>query len=352
MAKVSIIIPVYGVEKYISKALDSVINQTLKDIEIICIDDCSPDNCPAILDEYAAKDSRLKVVHLEKNGGPGNARNIGIDMATSEYIMFLDPDDWYELDACELAYNQISKNNDDFVYFGLYTFNEKNETRNLLDSRLKQFRQFYHTGSFSLSNVDNLSLQFGESGYKIYSRGFIINNDIKFSTHFLLEDVPFYIKAAVYAKSVSVLDKPLYYYLIRNNSAVSNGDKWLDIFEARDIAYKIVCESPNRDVYLYPYLAAYINSIWYYYNSWKKLDRIASKEYYNKMRELFVRLNESHDISKLKDNIPYGTFKRIVKYDYKSYKLNNYLKKNFIITNDKKSKYMLLFGHKFILKRL
>ena len=110
MTKVSIIIPVYNRENYLPKALDSAVNQTLKDIEIICIDDCSTDNSLGILKEYASKDNRIIVLEQKENQGQGVARNRALDIAKGEYIMCLDSDDWLELNACELAYNQISKN--------------------------------------------------------------------------------------------------------------------------------------------------------------------------------------------------------------------------------------------------
>ena len=106
--KVSVIIPVYKVEAYLSRCVDTVINQTLKELEIILVDDGSPDNCPAICDEYALKDERIKVVH-KTNGGLSSARNAGLRIATGEYIFFLDSDDWLELDGMELLYNTAIK---------------------------------------------------------------------------------------------------------------------------------------------------------------------------------------------------------------------------------------------------
>ena len=110
MAKITIILPVYNVEKYLVQSLESVIHQTLEDIEIICINDSSSDNSLTILEGYSRKDSRIKIINLSKNHGAGYARNIGLKQATGEYIMFLDPDDWYEHNTCELAYNQILQN--------------------------------------------------------------------------------------------------------------------------------------------------------------------------------------------------------------------------------------------------
>ena len=126
MPKISVIIPVYNVKKHIRQALDSVVNQTLSDIEIICIDDCSTDSSFEILQEYARKDERIILLKQEQNKGAGPARNRGLDTAAGDYIMFLDPDDWYELTACEEAYNQITKYNNDFVMFNYYYFQDAN----------------------------------------------------------------------------------------------------------------------------------------------------------------------------------------------------------------------------------
>ena len=93
MCRVSVIVPVYKVEPYLRECVESVMAQTLTDIEIILVDDGSPDNCGAICDEYAAKDTRITVIHKE-NGGLSDARNVGLDIATGEYIGFVDSDDW------------------------------------------------------------------------------------------------------------------------------------------------------------------------------------------------------------------------------------------------------------------
>ena len=113
MPKVSVIIPVYNVENYLRQCLDSVVNQTLSDIEIICVDDGSTDNSGKILDEYATKDSRIKVIHKE-NGGYGKAMNVGLDNAIGEYIGIVEPDDYIALDMYETLYNIAKEKDLDF----------------------------------------------------------------------------------------------------------------------------------------------------------------------------------------------------------------------------------------------
>lgn len=123
-SKISVIIPIYNVEKYLNRCVDSVINQTYKNLEIILVDDGSPDNCGAICDEYAKKDARVKVIH-KKNGGLSSARNAGLDVMTGEYVTFIDSDDWIEKDLLNIEYDYIVSNNVDLVK-PLFKYDEEN----------------------------------------------------------------------------------------------------------------------------------------------------------------------------------------------------------------------------------
>ena len=111
---ISVVIPVYKVEKFIRNCVDSVIAQTYKDLEIILVDDVSPDGCPAICDEYAAADKRIKTVHKE-NGGLSSARNAGLDVATGEYVFFVDSDDYISENAIERLYEALIKEKADIA---------------------------------------------------------------------------------------------------------------------------------------------------------------------------------------------------------------------------------------------
>lgn len=114
---ISVIVPVYNVEKYLNRCVDSIINQTYRDLEIILVDDGSPDNCGKICDEYAALDPRIKVIHKE-NGGLSDARNAGLDKATGEYIAFVDSDDWVEPETYNMMISAIQKSQSDIAIFG------------------------------------------------------------------------------------------------------------------------------------------------------------------------------------------------------------------------------------------
>lgn len=126
--KISIIIPIYNVEKYLDKCVQCARHQTLQDIEIILVDDESPDGCPQMCDEYATQDSRIKVVH-KKNGGLGFARNSGLEVATGEYVTFLDSDDFVDLYTYEHLYNIAKKRNLDAVYYKFKRFVNEDEVK-------------------------------------------------------------------------------------------------------------------------------------------------------------------------------------------------------------------------------
>jgi glycosyltransferase involved in cell wall biosynthesis len=120
--KVSIIVPVYNVEKYLNKCIDSILSQTFTDFECILVDDCSPDNCPKICDEYAQKDSRVKVIHKPQNAGLPLARKTGMEASRGEYIQHTDSDDWIEPDMVETMYEKARSGNYDIVYCDYYNY--------------------------------------------------------------------------------------------------------------------------------------------------------------------------------------------------------------------------------------
>lgn len=119
MCEISIIVPVYKVEPYLRKCVDSILAQTFTDFEVILVDDGSPDNSGKICDEYASKDSRVRVIH-KKNGGLSSARNAGIDVARGKYLGFVDSDDYIEKDMYELLYDNIVKEQADLSICGIY----------------------------------------------------------------------------------------------------------------------------------------------------------------------------------------------------------------------------------------
>lgn len=182
-SKISIIVPVYNVERFLGQCLDSIVNQTYKNIEIILVEDGSPDKCGDICDEYAAMDERIIVIH-KKNAGVSAARNDGIDIASGEWVMFVDPDDWLELDCCRKVIEIAEKNKTDLIYFQIDINDEVGHV----------VREFPKIGSYMLKRNDLQNLQlddlagdyesFGfESGSpwgRFFRRKFLISNGCRF----------------------------------------------------------------------------------------------------------------------------------------------------------------------------
>jgi len=141
--KISIIVPIYNTEQYLPQCMDSLLNQTLTDIEIILVDDGSIDNCPVMCDEYAKQDHRIRVVHKE-NGGLGYARNSGLEIATGEYVAFVDSDDYIELNAYQKLYTLASDTKADIVYFACQRFDDHGDMW-LVANNHKEIQ--YHTAA-------------------------------------------------------------------------------------------------------------------------------------------------------------------------------------------------------------
>ncbi len=207
MPKVSVIIPVYNVEAYLRQCLDSVVNQTLKDIEIICVDDGSTDGSAAILKEYATKDERIKIL-TQSNSGAGAARNAGIARATGEWITFCDADDWIEPDAIEKMVAAAQREDADCVCCGMLR-DWRNGT--------SVFRPFDEMGP---SDTYNAVVN------KLFKRNLLENLKMDESVS-LGEDLMVSAQAMAKAKKIAVLEKGFYHYCENSSSMthVHNGRK-------------------------------------------------------------------------------------------------------------------------------
>lgn len=278
MPKVSIIIAVYNVEKYLKQCLDCLINQTLEDIEIICVDDGSTDKSLDILKEYQANDSRIKIIEQD-NQGPGIARNNALDAAEGEYVMVVDPDDWLELESCELAYNQIKKNNNDFVLYGYVKRDDK--TNEIIGgcTNYNIYKAFIEESHIDLSKIKNNFFMNGFSWNKIYSRKFIQDNSIQYAPFKLSEDIPFTCKAMILSRNISIINKPLYNYRIRNSSASFRCDNWEHAILSREIVKNFILDNELYEPYLNYYIEFSFNGLLYWYNKMLGIDITIKREF-------------------------------------------------------------------------
>lgn len=220
MTKLSIIVPVYNVEKYLPKCLESLIKQTLNDIEIICVNDGSMDNSLAILKEFASRDSRIRIID-NQHQGVAKTRNTGIEQSTGEYIGFVDSDDYIDIDFFEKLYNSATKSNSDIAiasilkhknFFNIYNAKyTKEEIAITIQDKIKLCEDKKHFFFYAWN--------------KIYHSGFIKENNIKFSEGQIYEDVMFAIKALYYSNKIISVYGTKYHYIEHENSLTKSKDK-------------------------------------------------------------------------------------------------------------------------------
>ena len=212
---ISIILPCYKVEKFLDNCLKTLINQTYKNLEIILVDDGSPDNSPKVCDEWAKKDKRIKVVHKE-NGGVSSARNKGLEVANGDYIGFVDPDDYVDLTMYEKLINSANENNSDVVYCG---YNEDIEGKIVPIEEYNLHKLTDYDVSVYFYKKKN-TLVYGSIWRGIYRKSLI--KDIKFDVNFKCgEDLYFNIEVNNKKPKISIVDEKLYYYLKNPNSCVN-----------------------------------------------------------------------------------------------------------------------------------
>lgn len=215
---ISVIIPVYNVEKELTHCIDSVVNQTYEELEIILVDDGSTDNCSNMCDEFARNDSRIIVVH-KKNGGLSDARNCGLRIATGFYVMYVDSDDYIELDSCEMLINAAEKNVDIVVGAlrevkdGKVTFQRHS---NLIPNVI------YTNKDYIINSIIKREF-WAPAVLNLYNRQFLIDNELYFKTGCYFEDVEMLPRLFLAAHRITYLDYPFYNYVIRQNSITTSG---------------------------------------------------------------------------------------------------------------------------------
>ena len=313
MAKVSIIIPVYKVEKYLRECLDSVINQTLEDIEIICVNDCSPDDCWEILLEYAILDDRVKFIDLEKNKGIGYARNHALSQVNSDYVMYLDSDDWLEEDACEKAYNHITKNDNDFVFFGICVNDEIKRTKRFSRKRFNILKNFLEKPHIKFSTMEEPYFSDIAPWNRIFKTSYIKDYNLLFDENRCYEDMPFFYEMIFSDPDFSILDEYLYNYRKRKGSITNNFCTFKDELFMRKKYYDYFVKY-NSKKYTKAYLSNCIRTLWGHYKFFAKNNLLFEFLYYGKIRKFFKKLDKENDIFMVKDDINYEEFKKVLKH--------------------------------------
>lgn len=280
MPKVSVIIPVYNTEKYLEKCLESVCNQTLSDIEIICINDCSTDNSLEILNRYAADDERIKIINFPENRGAAAARNAGIDVATGEYIGFVDSDDYPDLDFYEKLHNRAKETGAD-VAKGNYKSAKDGYVDEYLNEKIKE-------------DKNNFAYAYCSA---IFKRDIIIKNNLCFPDLSDMEDPVFTINFALAANKVEIINTNINIVKRENSltSCVPDLQKITDKLKGLSIILNVLNNYTQISINSYAYVLAY----WFwqtYINSIKNTAQDIRMLLALEITKLFEKTNHQNEI--------------------------------------------------------
>ncbi|MFJ4584301.1 bifunctional glycosyltransferase/CDP-glycerol:glycerophosphate glycerophosphotransferase [Streptomyces echinatus] len=244
MPRFSVIVPAYEVQAYFSECLDSVLSQSYSDLELIAVDDCSPDACGTIIDEYAARDTRVKAVHLPENRGLGRARNAGMAEATGDYLVFLDSDDTLTPDALRSVADRLKETGDPDVLVFDYarTYWDGREVRNQLAAQLTE----RGPAPFRLADRPGLLRVLMVAWNKAYRREFVRAHGFRFPPGYY-EDTPWTFPVLLTAGSVATLDRVCVHYRQRRQGSIlgTTSRRHFDLFEQYDRVFAYVGERPE-----------------------------------------------------------------------------------------------------------
>ena len=252
MCEVSIIVPVYNVEDYLVRCLDSLVSQTFKSYEIICIDDASPDNSKAILENYLQKyPSLIRVLHNQENLGLGYARNIGLSQARGKYVLFVDSDDYVKQDYVESYYKEMENNPADIIVGGYIRKTHKGEKVHMMSQTV------WSTVTYAIACA------------KMFKASFLKNNNLEFTDLKCGEDILFSLEAFYCNASFRVIDYAGYYYVYNQDSITGsmNHEKNHEQIMANLFTYFLstydvsLLSIQKREIIEYVYLANMINAL-------------------------------------------------------------------------------------------
>ena len=259
--KISVIIPVYKVEKYIKQCVDSVLNQTYRNTEVILVDDGSPDNCPLICDEYGKKDSRVKVIH-KKNGGVSSARNAGMKEMTGDYFVFLDSDDyWNDLNFInEAVFEYLIPKNTEVLIFGYAKFFEDTNIQTDYIDYSKTF-----SGETKYEQIKSLienDMYQSSSWNKFIKSDLYRQYDLTFIHGIISEDIDWSARLLIFAKSFDVMKKTAYIYR-QNSQSITHTKTKKHITDLKNNIIRIIDLAEN--IKNEPYYDYYMNYCSYQY---------------------------------------------------------------------------------------
>ena len=305
MVDVSIIVPVYNGEKYLNQCLDSISNQTLKDIEIICVDDGSTDKTPSILKKYSSKDNRFKIITTENNG-QGSARNTALNEASGEYIAFVDADDWIDLNSIELLYENAKSRDLDLLFFQMSNYIQS--SGEYISTDLYDIKCFEDNGIgddtiFNHESTQEFLFEIPVGPVsKLYKHQFLKTNNLRFIEGIFFEDNAFFYNTYFHCKKVGFLKKQLYFRRRHSESVTQTFDETkFDIVNATNSVLDVF---NNHLVYEF-YKKDVVNHTFSMLIEWfKKSPLNIRQKFYEKIKNEFIGFGDlKQDFSEnLKEN--------------------------------------------------
>lgn len=294
--KVSVIVPVFNSENLLNKCLDSIKNQSLNDIEIICIDDGSTDNSFKILEDYKSHDSRFKIFQQE-NEGAGSARNKGIENSHGEYLLFVDSDDYIEKETCEKLYEQANRLDCDLILFNSMRHFENNRDLNLIHFKEnKDIDYSIRVFDYEYFKDRIFDGEYGVIWNKLYKSCFIKDNNISFPKHKIYNDVEFHVKTTILAKKISYVGEIFYHYNRLGHSSLQTSfvktNHALVFFDVLYALFDFLVENDLFD----DFKNEFINfTIFELRNKLKSISNDYKQEFFEKTKEFYYFLELNTD---------------------------------------------------------
>lgn len=277
---ISIIIPVYNIEKYLYFCLNSILMQSYPEFEVICIEDASTDKSLEILEYFSHKDSRIRIIKNDSNKGSSFCKNIGLDNAQGKYVLFLDGISWFSFDAFEILFENAEKDNLDLVIFKNIVYNENNKEFEIRDEYDIEFMNKFENkifNHFEFNQKDLFSNQISLENL-FYSKSFLDKYNLRFpNKNILYEDYYFFYKTMISSKKISLINKYLYTSQIYSNSLEKVNNK--NLFDMINVAYYILNIFLERKILYQHYKKELLNYIFNLLN-----------EHYNKIGDNYKKL--------------------------------------------------------------
>lgn len=302
MVKISVIIPVYNVEKYLEECLNSVLNQTFKDIEVICVNDGSTDDSLAILKSYEKKDNRIRIFSQE-NKGQGSARNFGLTIANGDFIYFMDADDTIKLTTLEETYNMAISKDVDYVMFRLINYDE--ETNKFYEDahyNMPGLSKHVKDNVFNYNDLGDLIFKIAVSPVnKLYNHDFLKSINAHFREDIIFEDNIFFWNVFFNAKKIFFIQKQFYIRRRHPFSTTGNANiKFLDTLKVHNLIFDIFKKYNVFDDYTYELFNKKVDLAFLRFTQVKK--EIKPK-FFEEMKKDFMHMSEEYSYDFILDNL-------------------------------------------------